>query len=88
MAKFQKDDTRINKSGRPKGSPNRLTRELREALKHVIAGEIEALPERLEQLENKERVDAVIKLMQYTLPKLDTLHPKDGEPVDMDLNTW
>ncbi len=86
--KFQKGDTRINKSGRPKGTPNKLTSELREALKDVMSGEIETLPERLEQLEAKERVDAVIKLMQYVLPKLETLNAKDGEPVDFNLNTW
>ncbi len=74
--------------GRTKGTPNRLTRELREVLKHVMYDEIQALPERLSQLDNKERIDVSVKLMQYVLPKLDALNAKDGEPIDMNMDTW
>ena len=74
--------------GRTKGTPNRLTRELREALKHVMHGEIETLPDRLKELDNDKRIDAVIKLMQFVLPKLDTINAKDGEPIDLNTDTW
>lgn len=80
--KFTKNDSRINKSGRPAGSQNKLTKELREALKAVISDEIQALPAYLRKLDDKERVDALIKLMQFVLPKLDTINAFSGEALD------
>ena len=40
--------------GRKKGTPNKLTKELREVLKNVLYNEIENIEESLESLEPKE----------------------------------
>ena len=74
--------------GRTKGTPNKLTRELREELKHVMHGEIETLPDRLKELDNDKRIDAVIKLMQFVLPKLDTINAKDGEAIEWNTDVY
>ena len=74
--------------GRTKGTPNKLTRELREELKHVMHGEIEMLPDRLKELDNDKRIDAVIKLMQFVLPKLDTINAKDGEAIEWNADVY
>lgn len=55
--------------GREKGTPNKLTSELRNILKEIISTEIEALPEALKGLEAKERLEIIIKLLPYVLPK-------------------
>jgi len=56
-----------------------LTSGLREALKNIMQKEIEKLPEILEALEPKERINVVCKLMPYVFPKVETVHPKVGE---------
>lgn len=57
-----------------------LTIGLREMLKTVMQNEIEKLPETLEALEPKERLNVVCKLMPYVFPKVETVHPTEGEP--------
>ena len=49
--------------GRQKGTPNRITKELRSLLKDVMYDEIGALQERLDTLNPKERVELLIKIM-------------------------
>ena len=46
--------------GRQKGTPNRITKELRSLLKDVMYDEIGALQERLDALNPKERVDSLL----------------------------
>jgi hypothetical protein len=58
-----------------------LTMGLREALKNIMQNEIEKLPETLEALEPKERINIVCKLMPYVFPKIETIHPTEGEPI-------
>jgi len=59
--------------GRQKGTPNRLTKELRTILKDVLYNELERIEELLESLEPKERLELVVKLIPFILPKSDTL---------------
>ena len=54
--------------GRQKGTPNRLTRELRAVLKDLIHEELEALQEKLDHLDPKERLEVLVKLLPYVLP--------------------
>lgn len=61
-----------------------LTIGLREALKTIMQKEIEKLPKTLEALEPKERLNVVCKLMPYVFPKVETVHPKEGEPLQLD----
>lgn len=55
--------------GRPKGVQNKTGKEVKEILSKILSDEIEAMPERLNQLSDKERLDIVIKLLPYILPK-------------------
>jgi len=58
--------------GREKGTPNKLTAELRSALKDVLYDEIEQIPHRLELL---------IKLMPYVFPKVQSVSQSLDEPI-------
>jgi len=49
--------------GREKGTPNRLTKELRTILKNVLYNELDNIEELLDSLEPKERLELVIKLI-------------------------
>lgn len=61
-----------------------LTMGLRETLKAIMQTEIEKLPETLEALDPKERLNVVCKLMLYVFPKVETVHSKEGEPFQLD----
>ncbi|MFN5886868.1 MAG: hypothetical protein ACK438_02750 [Flavobacteriales bacterium] len=68
--------------GRKYGTPNKLTKELRSVLKEVVFNELENLEERLDQLESKERIELVIKLMPYVFPKMESATHTINEPLD------
>ena len=63
---FKKGQPKI--SGRTKGTPNKATQEHRELINKLIScpKDLEA---DLKVLEPKERIDAVIKLLEFTTPK-------------------
>ncbi|WP_369753339.1 hypothetical protein AB3G34_02315 [Flavobacterium sp. WC2409] len=56
-------------TGRPKGAVNKTTAETKELLQKIVSKELEGIAERLEKLDNKERIDAVIKLLPYIVPR-------------------
>jgi hypothetical protein len=59
--------------GRKVGTPNKVTSELRKTLKQIIAAELDALPETLGELPARERLELLIKLMPFCLPKVNTI---------------
>jgi len=59
-------------------------KELRSTLKGLISKDLDKLPETLEQLEPKDRLDYMVKLLPYAMPKTDKINPTYGEPVDFD----
>jgi len=61
-----------------------LTRDLRDTLKEIMKKEIDRLPETLEQLEPKERINIICKLMPFVFPKVEAISPKEGEPFTFD----
>jgi 23S rRNA C2498 (ribose-2'-O)-methylase RlmM len=58
-----------NLNGRPKGAVNKTTAEAKALLQIIVSNELETIAERLEQLDNKERIEAVIKLLPYIVPR-------------------
>ncbi len=61
-----------------------LTMNLRENLKTIMQKELAQLPKTLEALEPKERLNVLCKLMPYVFPKVETVHPKEGEPLQFE----
>jgi len=74
--------TGIKYGGRQKGTPNKLTKELRFVLKDVLYQELEQIQTHLDNLEPKERVELLIKLMPYVLPKVTSISHTTNEPLD------
>ena len=62
-----------------------LTINLRDTLKDILQKEIEKLPEMLEELEPRERLNIVCKLMPFVFPKVDSVHFQNGEPMQLDV---
>ncbi len=72
--------TREKTGGREAGTPNRLTKELRTVLKEIIFQEISSLPDRLEKLEPKDRLELFTKLLPYVMPKVEAVNSGLDEP--------
>ena len=64
------NSTGIKHGGRKKGTPNRLTRELRDVLKDVVYQELSLVQENLSKLDPKDRIDLLIKLIPFVCPKI------------------
>ena len=62
---------RIKQGGRAKGTPNKITTDLKLILKEVVSNELENIQDRLNTLDNKQRIELVIKLLPYVMPKQD-----------------
>lgn len=60
-------------AGRPKGSPNKATKQIREAVAKIVDDNTENLQKWMDQLaeESPEKAaNLMVKLMEFTLPKL------------------
>lgn len=73
--------------GRQKGTPNKLTKEIRTVLKDLIYKELDEVQEHLDSLEPKQRIELVIKLIPYVLPKVESISYSTNEPLDFGFNS-
>ncbi len=71
-----------NPDGRPAGTPNKITGEMRAALKNILGGEIDNLPVLLSKLEPRDRLEIVIKLMRYCIPPYESFARPTSGPFD------
>jgi hypothetical protein len=69
-----------NVNGRPKGAVNKTTAETKELIQKIVSNELDSITDLLEKLEPKERIDAVIKLLPYIVPKQSEVSITDPEP--------
>lgn len=65
---FTKNDPRINRKGRPKGSPNKSVEEVRNLVQQFVENNLETLQEDFNQLEPKDRLMFIEKLLKHVLP--------------------
>jgi hypothetical protein len=60
---------RFKTGGRKKGTPNKITTELRETLTDFISNEFNGIQERVNSLKPKERLNLLTKLIPYVIPR-------------------
>jgi hypothetical protein len=70
--------------GRKPGTANKLTLELRTLLKNVVHQELELLSDHLTKLDVAERLDLLIKLLHFTVPKVEQINYQEDEPTFWD----
>lgn len=63
-----------NPQGRPIGATNKATRELSERLQNIIENNMDSLEADLKAMEPGERVKALTSLMQYVMPKQQSIN--------------
>lgn len=55
---------------RIKGTPNRITIELREKIQAILESEFENIEHRLNELNTKDRLEITLRLMKFAIPQL------------------
>lgn len=62
-----------NPYGRPKGTPNKVTMDVKKWIAAIIDGNREQFERDLEELEPAERVRTITNLLQYVTPKMQSV---------------
>ena len=62
-----------NPAGRPKGTPNKVTADLKTWINALISKNLTRLEKDLKGLEPKERIQIFEKLMQYVVPRQQSI---------------
>tara|TARA_B100001059_G_scaffold90640_1_gene89371 strand:- start:4 stop:252 length:249 start_codon:yes stop_codon:yes gene_type:complete len=70
-------------TGRPKGTPNIITNELRNLCKETLQEEIIWFIENKDQFDPHIRLQAMFKLASFVLPKVVSINSDKGEPFDL-----
>jgi len=73
--------------GRPKGVPNLVTTRIKEAFAHLLDHNLYRIQMDLEELTPKERLDVIMKLAEYILPKLSRVQADINGNVDSNIKT-
>lgn len=58
-----------NPHGRPKGVPNKVTKEIRPLIRDFIRGEMENIDKLVVQLDPKDRITLILKLLEFIIPQ-------------------
>jgi hypothetical protein len=59
-----------NPNGRPKGSQNKTTGEIRSIFQSLLEQNLEQMTDDIKALEPKQRIDVLLKLTEFILPKV------------------
>jgi len=73
---------KLNPNGRPKGSKNKSTSEIREAFQQLVSSNLEQLQSDLDSLKPGERINYIIQMANYILPKMQTMSLEDAISVE------
>lgn len=68
--------------GRTAGTPNKVTKEIRDNLKRIVDNEIEFLGDYLETLTPKDRIELLMKIMPFVLLKVQPVGMSKDEELD------
>lgn len=71
-----------NASGRPKGAKGKLRTTVRDFIKDVIDDNRDKFNEDMKKLAAKDRVDVMVKLMGFVVPKPQSIVLQDMTPTD------
>jgi hypothetical protein len=87
---FHKDDKRINRNGRPKGTANKNTFELKQLLTQMLQGYLDELNTQSDQLTLRDKLNFSRYVLPYILPKLNNVTLTENQnsqftPVEIDI---
>ena len=65
---FVKGDKRINRAGRPKGTPNRTTEQIRGMIEDFISKNLKDIQKEYDKLEGKDKLVFLERLLKHAIP--------------------
>jgi hypothetical protein len=65
-----------------------LTTDLRNSLKELFKKELTKVPGYINMLQPKDKLDYLLKLMPYVLPKLENVNHETGEPGEFEMKVY
>jgi hypothetical protein len=65
----------------------KLTSDLRATLKLIVEKELNQLPETLAAMAADKRLEVILKLLPFVLPKVASVEMDKGEPLDWNFET-
>lgn len=72
--------------GRPRNSPNKVTKEVREKFQKLVENQLETLEEDFRSLPARERIKYTLEMARYIIPTLKAVEAQivqaNSEPVD------
>lgn len=68
--------------GRQKNTPNKLTSELRNLIKIIVSNQLETIETDLKKIKPHQRIELIIKLMNFIMPKQTSLTGNEGEKIE------
>ena len=77
-----------NPNGRPAGSKNKATADIRQRISDFINNKWESIEAKFEELEAKEKLQFFEKMLQYAIPKLQGVSLKSEEEVRNEKPSW
>ena len=75
----QKKGQTGNRNGRPKGSKNRSTSEIKTAIQKLLDTNVSQMEADLQELTAKERISVLLKIAEFVLPKVQSVPSEQNE---------
>ena len=77
----QKKGQTGNPNGRPKGSKNRSTSEIKTAIQKLLDTNVSQMEADLQELSPQQRISVLLKMAEFVLPKVQSV-PSDIQETD------
>ena len=75
----------LKTGGRQKGTPNKLTSEIREKLNDYVYTEIDTLINNIDKIPIEKRLDLLTKILPYTIPKMSNIEVTSDNEINLDI---
>ena len=76
--------------GRKPGTPNKITKDIRESFQHLIEDNLPILQNDIDSLTSKERIDVLLSMANFIIPKMRSIEDttQDTTKEDDDLSKY
>ena len=75
----------LKTGGRQKGTPNKITSEIREKLNDYVYTEIDTLINNIDKIPIEKRLDLLTKILPYSIPKMSNIEVTSDNDINLDI---